>query len=106
VKANSNAADPAITARTTLAADLARILADAPGLPGETLARRVRRRRTDVLATLQADARFVRTGDRRGSRWHLAEEMPPSAHGTDFDGLKGTVAVSVKPPSRAGAPAP
>jgi len=50
-----------VTDGTELAADLARALADAPtGLPCDTLARRLRRRRTDVLATLQADARFVR----------------------------------------------
>jgi len=56
-----------------LADDLAAILADeAAGVSCDALARRLRRRKADVLACLRGDPRFVRSGAGRGSRWRLA----------------------------------
>ena len=56
-----------------LADDLAVILAEeATGLSCDALARRLRRRKSDVLAVLRSDPRFVRSGAGRGSRWRIA----------------------------------
>ena len=67
-----------------LADDLARVLDGEPlGLSCYELARRVQRRRADVLAELRADPRFEHEGDRRGSRWRLA---PETARRTCWDG--------------------
>jgi hypothetical protein len=75
----------------TLARDLARALADEPGgLPAAELARRVHRRRADVLRVLHADRGFEQRGSNRASRWHVArvpghreqvqEPLEPSSH--------------------------
>jgi hypothetical protein len=62
---------------TTLADDVARVLASEPlGLPCCDVARRVRRRRGDVLSVLLGDRRFVHDGRGRGSRWRLAAGVP------------------------------
>ena len=50
---------------------------------GDALAVNLSRRRSDVLDALRADGRFVHEGQRRSSRWRLAEEDPPEARGTD-----------------------
>lgn len=61
-----------MSCRHLLADDLAQLLAAEPlGLSCRELARQVRRRSGTVLEVLRADARFVRDGDRRGSRWRL-----------------------------------
>jgi hypothetical protein len=58
----------------TLGDDVARVLDREPfGLPGREVARRVRRRRCEVVAVLRGDQRFVHDGRGRGSRWHLAK---------------------------------
>jgi len=83
--------------RRQLADDLAVTLAGADdGLSCDTLARRVRRRRTDVLTALEADPRFVRSGRTQASRWRLAALSPPRAHGTESQTLRGVVTVSVE----------
>jgi hypothetical protein len=57
-----------------LAADLAAVLVVEPvGLSCDVLARRVRRRRSEVLAAVRRDPRFVHQGGRRGSRWRLQD---------------------------------
>jgi hypothetical protein len=71
---------------TPLADELARVLADEPaGASCDLLAIQLRRRRTDVLAALDQDPRFVHIGRGRGSRWLL--EGASGAHGTDKDGI-------------------
>jgi hypothetical protein len=78
-----------------LADDLRRVLAEESfGLPGRELARRLRRRRADVLAQLQSDPRFKHSGRTRGSRWRLAEKEGrgpngnrPAAHELRWDEL-------------------
>jgi hypothetical protein len=65
--------------------DLALVLAGEPlGLSCDLLALRLHRRRADVLAVLEADARFEHRGQRRGSRWVLAARRPLPA---SSDGL-------------------
>jgi hypothetical protein len=65
------------SAAELLADDLARVLEGKPfGLSCDTLALRLRRRRGDVLAVLEADPRFEHYGHRRGSRWRIATEAP------------------------------
>jgi hypothetical protein len=55
-----------------LADDLRRVLAEHPyGLPCAELARRVHRRRSDVLATLRTGP-FEHRGRTCGSRWRVA----------------------------------
>jgi hypothetical protein len=55
-----------------LADELAALLADEPlGFSGPELARRVRRRRQDVVETMRADARFDQVGSGAGRRWRL-----------------------------------
>jgi hypothetical protein len=68
-----------------LVEDLFVVLSAAPfGLPCDLIARRVQRRRTDVLAALRADPRFEHRGGGRGSRWSLAAENPLEG---SWDGL-------------------
>jgi len=58
-----------------LAPEIAAVLAEEPfGLSCDVLAKRLARRRADVLAALRADTRFEHGGTRRGSRWRLAPE--------------------------------
>jgi hypothetical protein len=58
--------------------DLAAVLTVEPfGLSCDQLARAVRRRRADVLATLRRDPRFAHQGGRRGSRWRLRPPEGP-----------------------------
>jgi hypothetical protein len=65
-----------------LADGLAGELEAAPdGLTCDELARRVRRRRADVLAVLRADPFFRHRGRTRGSRWHISPQDPPEALG-------------------------
>jgi hypothetical protein len=65
-----------------LADDLRRMLADESfGLSGRALARRVRRRYADVLATLHGDPRFEHSGGTQGSRWRLAAQAGSGADG-------------------------
>lgn len=60
-----------------LAALIANVLTDEPvGTSCDELARRLHRRRIEVLRTLRSDGRFVHRGDRRGSRWRLAVTAP------------------------------
>ncbi|HEY7198508.1 MAG TPA: hypothetical protein VH306_15125 [Gaiellaceae bacterium] len=62
-----------------LADDVARLLADEPtGLSCDAIAKRLRRRRPDVVAALRADDRFVRYGKTHGARWRLAQDAPES----------------------------
>jgi hypothetical protein len=56
-----------------LTADLEALLTAEPfGLSCNALARKMRRRRTDVLAALDTDPRFLRVGKTNGRRWRLA----------------------------------
>jgi hypothetical protein len=56
-----------------LADNLVALLAAEPtGMPCDRLARRVRRRRHDVLAALHVDVRFEQEGRTHGSRWRLS----------------------------------
>jgi hypothetical protein len=74
-----------VTDRDQLALELADVLAVEPlGLPLDALARRVRRRRVEVLAVLQADPRFTHSGQTRGSRWRLDGS---GRNGTEWDGI-------------------
>jgi hypothetical protein len=75
----------------TLARELARALADEPGgLPAAELARRVHRRRADVLRVLRADRRFEQHGSNRATRWHVArvpghrEQVQSAAEASDW----------------------
>jgi len=61
----------------TLADRLAAVLAEHGPQPASSLALEVRKRRADVLAALNGDARFEHVGRRKGSRWSLA----PSRNG-------------------------
>lgn len=64
---------------TTLADDLAQLLdGELSGFSCNTLALLLRRRRSDVLAELQTDPRFERTGEGRGSRWRTTPHVPLS----------------------------
>jgi len=54
-----------------LADRLEAVLAERGPLPGCTLARELRRRYADVLAALNGDPRFHRSGKRRACRWGL-----------------------------------
>jgi hypothetical protein len=55
-----------------LLADLERVLASEPlGLSCCALARRLHRRKSDVLAALSSDRRFAHSGKTHGSRWRL-----------------------------------
>jgi hypothetical protein len=66
-----------------LAADLARVLDAEPfGLACDELAKRVHRRRADVLAALRADPRFEQHGRLHGSRWQLTERVGRGRNGT------------------------
>jgi hypothetical protein len=65
--------------------ELAAELADTVGLSCDALTLRVRRRRAVVLAMLRSDARFVRRGAGRASRWVLAARTAPRAR---QDGLR------------------
>jgi hypothetical protein len=60
---------------TALADDLVAVLATEPiGLSCDGLARRLRRRRNDVLDVLRSDGRFEHGGCTRGSRWRVVGE--------------------------------
>jgi hypothetical protein len=60
-----------------LADELAALLSREPsGLACNELARRLRRRRGDVLDALRWDPRFGRCGGGRGSRWRMTAAMP------------------------------
>jgi hypothetical protein len=70
-----------------LADDLCRVLADEwHGLSGRALARRVRRRHVDVLATLRSDPRVEHFGRTRGSRWRLVAREGRGANGNRSGG--------------------
>ena len=56
-----------------LAAELEALVAELGPLPACELALLARRRKATVLEVLHSDRRFVRTGSRRASRWHLAQ---------------------------------
>jgi hypothetical protein len=71
-----------------LASDLARLLDGEPfGLSGRELARRVRRRRVDVLAALRVDPRFEHSGRTHGSRWRLRRRAGPNGNRLTRDDL-------------------
>jgi hypothetical protein len=73
--------------RHLLADDLARVLREEPlGVSGRHLARQVRRRLADVLATLHDDPRFEQHGRNRGSRWRLAAQRGPGTDGKRCSG--------------------
>ncbi len=64
-----------------LADELVALLADTPGgLSGHELARRVKRRRADVLAALRVDVRVEHDGRTRGSRWRLRHRAGPNGN--------------------------
>lgn len=80
-----------------LARDIDAVLVAEPlGLSCDLLARRVRRRRCDVLAVLTVRAQFVHDGHTRGSRWRLDAS---GRDGTEWDGI--TDETPAQHPSRA-----
>jgi hypothetical protein len=78
----------AVSARLgPLADNLVALLAAEPtGLSCDQLARRLRRRRHDVLDVLRSDGRFAHEGRTRGSRWRLPADTTRS---TRWDGMCG-----------------
>jgi hypothetical protein len=77
-----------VTRYRLLAADLAHLLAQEPdGLPCDTLALQLRRRRADVLSVLRDDPRFARISGARRSRWRLTDTTQDS-QGRIRDGLE------------------
>jgi len=65
-----------------LADELARQLSDVPlGLPLSELARRLRRRQSDVRRVLRTDPRFGSEGVTRGRRWYLHDARRGSRAG-------------------------
>jgi hypothetical protein len=76
--------------QASLGDQLAAVLSSEPdGLACDQLAKRVERRRTDVLAELHADTRFERRGTGPRSRWVMVANRPGTGHGTDRDALGG-----------------
>lgn len=72
-----------------LADDIAHLLARHEyGLPGAEIARRLHRRRANVLTVLRVDARFTRTGTGRGTRYRL-RTRGPEPQGTHQEGARG-----------------
>jgi hypothetical protein len=65
---------------------------DPDGLSCTELARRLRRRRSDVLQVLEDEPRFTRTGRTRYARWTLAR-----SHGTEWVPLGGVDATPGPP---------
>jgi hypothetical protein len=70
---------------------------NADGLSCTELARRLRRRRADVVAVLEDEPRFARSGSTKNARWTRAR-----AHGTELHALRG-VDATTWPPEPAGA---
>ena len=70
---------------------------NADGLSCTELARRLRRRRVDVVAVLEDEPRFARSGSTKNARWTRAR-----AHGTELHALRG-VDATTWPPEPAGA---
>lgn len=63
---------PGVALADELAASLAE---ERGGLACDALARRLRRRKADVLDALKSDPRFRHSGEGRGSRWRVPLEM-------------------------------
>jgi hypothetical protein len=76
--------------QSPLGDQLAAVLGSEPdGLACDQLAKRVERRRSDVLAELHADPRFERRGAGPRSRWVMVANRAGTACGTDRDALGG-----------------
>ena len=64
---------------------------NADGLSCTELARRLRRRRADVVAVLEDEPRFARSGSTKNARWRAR------AHGTELHALRGVGATTGSP---------
>jgi hypothetical protein len=76
-----------VAAAGVLAGELERLLVELGPTSCLELARRLRRRKADVLAALQSDARFIREGGNgRGACWRLGGPVVPAGSREHFGG--------------------